>query len=134
MTSKQNSSYFAQIISFKFVWNCEILGNEHSYQNLILVSPNTLESTLPLFWTSNGKKKVWVLKVPFLHIYTKKDLQQSCILRGKRCQCFWWIWVLSYVPYLPVYKSIPILEPKKKFFILFLEKLTFYLKIFFQVR
>ena len=37
----------------------------------------------------------------------------------------------------PVYKSTPILEPKDKFFLFlgksFLEKLIFYLRIFFQV-
>ena len=42
------------------------------------------------------------------------------------------------LPYLAVYKSTPILEPKNKFFLFlgknFLETLIFYLRIFFQVR
>ena len=42
------------------------------------------------------------------------------------------------IPYLPVYKSTPILEPKNKFFLFlgenFLEKLILYLGTFFQAR
>ena len=80
---------------------------------------------------------IWVLKVPFLHIYTKKNLQQSCMLKSKRFQCFRWIWVPSYVPYLPVYKSIPHFGAKKKCFSyfwvrFFLKNLSFILKFSFR--
>lgn len=111
-------------------------------KTLILVSPNTLESALPFGHPMPKKKNIyiyiWVLKVPFLHIYTKKNLQQSCMLRAKRFQCFRQIWVLSYVPYLPVYKSIPHFGAKKKkcfsyFWVrFFLKNLPFILKFSFR--